>query len=295
MNSEQRDGTLGVIGVGAMGAPMAERVLAAGGRLVFTARDRAATSGLERAGGRWAETPAAVAAQAGVVLLMVPDLPQVEQLLAGPEGLLVDGRALVIAVGSTVSPLGVRALGERLESETQGRVKVVDCPVSGGVEGAAAGTLSIMMGGDEDAVSLVRELIAPMGRAVRLGPLGSGAVAKVCNQMIVGATVLAVGEAAVMAERSGLDLKALLDLLGGGYAGSRILETRAQRFVEHDHTPSGAAKYMTKDLGFAAALAEGTGVRAVALPAVRAAFEEIVDRGLGDQDLAVVQRLIEER
>jgi 2-hydroxy-3-oxopropionate reductase len=135
-------------------------------------------------------------------------------------------------------------------------------------------------------------LLATMGRPVHLGSVGAGSVAKACNQLIVGATVLALAEAAVLAERSGIDLAQLFDLLGGGYAGSRLLETRKRRFVEHDHSPSGAAKYMAKDLGFAAAVAATTGTRTVQLEAVRSAFEALVAAGYGDQDLAVAQAFI---
>jgi 2-hydroxy-3-oxopropionate reductase len=130
---------------------------------------------------------------------------------------------------------------------------------------------------------------------VHLGPLGSGSVAKACNQMVVAATVLALGEVAVVAERSGLDLAALFDLLGGGYAGSRVLETRKRRFVEHDYSPSGAAKYLLKDLGFAVAAADATGTAVAQLPALRAVFEELVAAGHGDEDIAVVQRFIADR
>lgn len=295
MNGLSRDRTLGVIGLGKMGAPMAGLALRAGVRVVVTGRSRERAAQTEAAGARWAGTPREVAEAAGVVLLMVPDLPQVEQLLGGADGLLAGNEPLVLAIGATVSPMEVRTLGEHIEAETGDRVKVVDCPVSGGVEGAAAGTLSIMIGGELDAVDRVLPLLAPMGRAVHLGPAGAGAVAKVVNQMIVGATVLALGEAVVLAERSGIDVRALLEVLQGGYAGSRILETRARRFVEHDYTPSGAAKYMDKDLGFATALAAATGTCATQLSAVHAAFAELVDAGLGDLDLAVVQRFVEER
>lgn len=295
MIETDRDRTLGVIGLGAMGVPMTMRALGAGRPVVVTGRRRARAAELEAAGAQWAPTARDVAARASVVLLMVPDLPQVEELLAGDTGLLAAEDASVIAIGSTVSPVDVRSLAERVERETSGRVQVVDCPVSGGVEGAAAGTLSIMVGGAAEPVAEASRMLAPMGRPVHLGPAGAGAVAKVANQMIVGATVLAIGEAVVMAERSGIAVAPLLELLAGGYAGSRILETRARRFVEHDHTTSGAAKYMKKDLGFAMALAQATGTRAVELPAVWAAFGELVEHGLGDLDLAVVQRFIEER
>ena len=140
-----------------------------------------------------------------------------------------------------------------------GRVRVIDAPVSGGSEGAQAGTLSIMVGGDERDVNDAWPVLAACGNPVHLGPLGSGQVAKACNQMIVAATVLALGEAAVLADRSGLDLDELFRLLAGGYAGSRILETRGDRIVREDYSPSGAARYMVKDLRFAATVAQATG------------------------------------
>jgi 2-hydroxy-3-oxopropionate reductase len=189
----------------------------------------------------------------------------------------------------------VREVGERVRDVTAGRVRVIDCPVSGGEEGAVAGTLSIMVGGEGDAVAAALPALSTMGRPVHLGPLGTGSVAKACNQMIVAATTLALGEAVVVAERSGIDLAVLLDLLGGGYAGSRMLETRKRRFIEHDDSPSAPVKYLVKDLGFAAAAAEATGTAVAQLPCSLAALQELVAAGLGDQDLAVVQRFIAER
>jgi 2-hydroxy-3-oxopropionate reductase len=116
------------------------------------------------------------------------------------------------------------------------------CPVSGGVEGAEAGTLSIMVGGEERDVADAWAVLSACGDPVHLGPLGSGQVAKACNQMIVASKMLAPGEAAVLAERSGLDLAELFRLLGGGYAGSRILESRGDRIIQEDYSPSGVAK-----------------------------------------------------
>ena len=178
---------------------------------------------------------------------------------------------------------------------TAGAVRVVDAPVSGGVDGAEAGTLSIMVGGEDRDVAEASAVLAACGNPVHLGPLGSGQVAKACNQMIVAATILALGEAAVLADRSGIDLAVLFRLLGGGYAGSRILETRGERIVRQDYSPSGVAKYMVKDLDFATAVAEAKGTHPVLLPAVKAAFEELTTRGYGDSDIAVTRRFIGER
>jgi 2-hydroxy-3-oxopropionate reductase len=133
------------------------------------------------------------------------------------------------------------------------------------------------------------------GRPVHLGPLGSGQVAKACNQLIVSAAVLALGEAAVLADRSGLELGTLVELFEGGYADSRILRTRGPRMVADDFRPSGMARYLLKDLEFATDVATATRTDTALLPALRAAFADLVARGLGDQDMAVTKRYVEER
>jgi len=294
----RRAASLGVIGAGIMGAPMARnasRALQGRGDVVVTGRSRERVAPLLDEGILWSDSPRGVAERAAVVLVMLPDLPQLEPLLDGEDGLLAGTGPLVIAVGSSVSPVRVREVGERVHRSTDGRVAVIDCPVSGGEEGALAGTLSIMVGGDDAAVATAMPLLATMGRPVHLGSIGAGSVAKACNQLIVAATILALGEATVIAERSGIPLEPLLELFGGGYAGSRLLETRKRRFVEHDYSPSGPAKYLTKDLGFAAAAAEATGTTALQLQASRSAFEDLVASGLGDQDLAVVQAFVAQR
>ena len=227
---------------------------------------------------------------------MLPDLPQVEEVLAGPDGILAsEPDDLLLIIASSSSPVGVRELGMRLARTTADAVRVVDAPVSGGVEGAEAGTLSIMVGGEERDVADAWPVLSACGNPVHLGPLGSGQVAKACNQMIVASTILALGEAAVLAERSGLDLAELFRLLGGGYAGSRILESRGDRIIQEDYSPSGVAKYMVKDLDFASAVAAATGTHPVLLPAVKAAFEELTALGHGDSDIAVTRRYIEQR
>lgn len=282
---------LGVWGLGAMGAPMAHHLLEAHGALTIHARrERPA---LIEAGARWAPTARELGADTDAVLVMLPDLPQLEEHLDGPDGLLagVAGRDHLIMIGSTSSPVGVRELAERLPTG----IRVVDCPVSGGEDGAAAGTLSIMLGGEPDDTARAAELLAPCGTPVRLGPLGAGEVAKACNQMVVAATIVALGEATELAARSGVDPAALWDLLGGGYAGSNLLRSRREKLVSGDDSPSGVAGYMVKDLRFAADVAEATGTRPALLPALRAAFDEIVERGLGERDIAVTRRFTAER
>lgn len=281
---------LGVIGLGAMGNPMARRLLAARDSLVLSSRREQRE--LVAAGATQVSTARELAQRVSALLVVLPDLPQLEELLDGPNGLLAGAGELLIMIASTSSAPGVRALAQRLDAETDGRVHVVDCPVSGGVDGADAGTLSIMIGGEHADAARATELLAPCGTPVHLGPLGSGEVAKACNQLVVSATILALGEATVLADRSGLDLDAMWALLSGGYAGSNLLRSRRERLVTGDDSPSGIARYMVKDLGFADDVAQATGTAPVLLPALRAAFDELVSSGYGERDISVVRRFI---
>lgn len=285
--------SVGVIGLGAMGHPMAERLLHAHGKLVIHARRPQPE--LVAAGATWASTPRELAAGVDVVLTMLPDLPQLEELLDGENGMLADADELLILIGSTSSAPAVRALADRLRAEHDGRIRLVDCPVSGGVDGAKAGTLSIMLGGEAPDADAAAAILSACGTPVLLGPLGSGQVAKACNQLVVSSTILALGEATVLAERSGLDLDALWTLLSDGYAGSRLLDSRKEKLVTGDDSPSGVAEYMVKDLRFAADIAAATGTAAVLLPTLRAAFDEIVAADLGQRDISVSRRFVASR
>jgi 2-hydroxy-3-oxopropionate reductase len=286
----------GVIGLGVMGHPMAANIIRSGTAVHITGRSPEKYGDLIEAGAVWHDTAQSLADAVGVIVLMLPDLPQVEQMLAGPDGILAGGfDDLLLIIASTSSPIEVRDLGRRLTRETAGRVRVIDAPVSGGSEAAHAGNLSIMVGGTERNVNDAWPVLVACGNPVHLGPLGSGQVAKACNQLIVAATVLALGEAAVLADRSGIDLEKLFRLLAGGYAGSRILETRGDRIVREDYSPSGAARYLVKDLGFATTVAQATGTRTVLLPVLQAAFKELTEIGYGDHDIAVTRRYVAER
>lgn len=291
--SDTRDDAVGIIGLGAMGTPMAHHLLAAHGNLSFVSRsDRPA---LSDAGAVHVASARELAERAGIIVSMLPDLPELRPLLEGPDGLCAASSPVVLVISSTSSPTGVRELAAELDEQTQGRVRVVDAPVSGGVDGAERGRLSIMLGGEPDDAERVARALAPCGTSVHLGPLGAGQVAKACNQMIVASTILALGEASVLADRSGIDLDALWSLLSAGYAGSNLLTSRKAKLVTGDDSPSGVAKYLIKDLGFAADVASSTGTETVLLPALRGAFAELVAAGLGDRDIAVTRRFVAER
>ncbi|WP_245982123.1 NAD(P)-dependent oxidoreductase [Mycetocola tolaasinivorans] len=295
--NDVRNLTVGVIGLGSMGAPMARNLLArrpAGTAVHVQSRRPESLTPFVESGAIAQATPRELALAAEIVVVMLPDLAQIEQVLTGPDGLLAGiDTTHTLVVCSSISPTGLRELAARLDAATSGLLRVVDAPVSGGTEGAEAGTLSIMVGGDNADVARVLPVLETMGTPLHLGPLGSGQVAKACNQMIVAATMTAVAEAAVVAERAGLDVAALLPLLQGGYAGSRVLETKADRLIAKDYSPTGIAAFMVKDLTAAVAEADATGTTARQLRTTLGIFEDLVDAGLGEQDLAVVHRFAE--
>lgn len=291
--------TVGFIGLGVMGRPMARFILAAqrnvGGRLLIRDLDRARQSDLIAAGAEWAESLADMARRCDIIIAMVPEIKDVHALLEGPGGLLAATVSpWTLVVSSTCSPQEVRDLEAALVAAGS-PVTVVDAPVSGGAEGAESGTLSIMVGGDAEAAALACDVLGAAGEAVHLGPLGSGQVAKACNQLIVAAEVVALAEASLLAERAGLDVAQLFAVLLKGYASSRLMEVKAHRFVNHDHTPSGPARFMIKDLRAVAEEAEQTGLALVSIDPLRRVFSELTEAGLGDNDTSVVQAFIESR
>jgi 2-hydroxy-3-oxopropionate reductase len=286
--------TVGFVGLGIMGTPMAANALRAGFEVHVSHRSPERVASLLDRGARWAGTPRALAEASDVLVVMLPDLPDLEPMLTGETGMLAGiRRPTVLVISSTSSAAGVRELDERVGRLTGGLLRVIDSPVSGGEEGALAGTLSLFVGGPADTVEQVRPVLETFGRVHHLGPLGSGEVAKYCNQLIVSATVHALGEAAVLADRSGLDVAALFTALAGGYANSRVLESRGPRIVAEDYRPTGAAKYMVKDLSFALEEAHRTGVDARQLAVLLDAFRDLTERGFGDEDMAVTRAYIE--
>ena len=223
---------------------------------------------------------------------MLPDLPQAEEVLDRDDGLLAGmGRGSVLVVMGTVSPVGVRELGARLEPAG---VSLVDAPVSGGDVGAEQATLSIMVGGSPEDVARVRPLLEAMGTTVdHLGPLGAGQLAKACNQIVVAATLTALSEALVLARLGGLDAGRVFAVLAGGLAGSRVLEVKGPKLLGGAFRPGGAAAFQHKDLGFALAAARAEGVALPLTALVDQLFGAAVSNGLGDDDHSVVVRVIE--
>jgi 2-hydroxy-3-oxopropionate reductase len=280
------DASLAVLGLGPMGGPMAHNLLAAHPGLTVWNRTSTKTQPLVRLGARAAASPAEAASD--VVLTILPDLQQVESLLPGDDGLLAGWEAKkitdpVLVVHGTVSPTAVAALGERLRRDNG--VRVLDAPVSGGTAGAENGTLSIMVGGDEETARSLEPVFGAMGTTVRyMGPSGSGALAKACNQVIVAATVTAVSEAMLLARSGGLDLTVMLELLRGGLANSEVLRQKGERWLTSDFTGGGSAQNQLKDLGFVLDAATMHGLDLPVSSAVNALFQDMVAEGDGALD-----------
>ena len=235
-------------------------------------------------------TASRIAAACDVIVVMVPDLPDLAEVILGREGLLAgaQGRTVVV-VSSTVSPDGLRDLASRAADRSGGDVVLIDAPVSGGEEGARrrlSPSWWVVRTAMSPAFGLSCRPWAPPGTS---GSIGAGQIAKACNQIIVAANLVAVGEAAVLAERSGLNVADLFGLLQHGLASSRVLETKGERIAAKDYgEPSGRVRFITKDLGFAVAEAERTGMVAPHLRCLYSMFTELVGQGYGDMDTSAI-------
>lgn len=250
---------IGFIGTGIMGKPMAKNLQEAGYTLYFSEHFEPAPADLLSDKGFACPTPAAVAEAADVIVIMVPDTPQVEEVLfaeAGIEKGLAEGKIVVDM--SSISPIATKAFAERVEAMG---AWYLDAPVSGGEVGAIAGTLSIMVGGNEEIFDKVKPLFEVMGQNVTLvGSNGDGQTCKVANQIIVALNIEAVAEALVFASKAGADPAKIRQALMGGFASSKILEVHGERMVKGTFDPGFRISLHQKDLNNALEGAKALGV-----------------------------------
>jgi 2-hydroxy-3-oxopropionate reductase len=240
---------IGFIGLGVMGRPMARNLLKRGFSLVVHSRSRGPVDEIVSAGARAARSPADVAAQATRIITMLPDGPDVEQVLAGTDGVFQSlQKDSVLIDMSTIAPATARRLAQ--EAATRGAT-LLDAPVSGGEIGAIDGTLSIMVGGDASALERVRSILEAMGnpeRIIHIGESGAGQICKACNQLVIGGTLAAVGEAFALARKSHVDPAKVRAALLGGFAASRVLEVHGERLLNSNFKPGFSARLYRKDL-----------------------------------------------
>jgi 2-hydroxy-3-oxopropionate reductase len=241
--------TIGFIGLGLMGRPMAKNVLKKGYPLVVHSRSQGPVDDLVAAGAARASSPAEVARRATRIITMVPDSADVELVLDGPNGVFsaIQPGTIIIDM-SSIAPRPARRLAERAKSLG---ATMLDAPVSGGDIGAVAGTLSIMVGGDLDAFTAVKPLLDAMGnpeKVVRVGESGAGQLCKLCNQMVIGGTLVVVAEALALARKAGVDAGKVREALLGGFAASRVLEVHGERALKGTYKPGFKTHLFAKDM-----------------------------------------------
>jgi 2-hydroxy-3-oxopropionate reductase len=287
-------GKVGFVGLGIMGRPMARNLMEAGRELVLYNRTRQKAEELAKeGGGEVAGSPSEVAQSSGVIFTMLPGPPEVEEVVAGEDGLLEGaGESSLIVDMSTSSPV----LARELARIARGRgVGMLDAPVSGGDVGAEEGTLSIMAGGSEEDFERARPLFEVMGETVtHVGPPGTGQVVKACNQIVVALTIEAVGEALVLGSRAGVNPEKIMEVLAGGLAANRVMEVKGKKFLERDFEPGGKVEFHRKDLRIALEAGREFGVPLPVTALVCQMFEALMARGRGDWDHSALLTFIEE-
>jgi 2-hydroxy-3-oxopropionate reductase len=284
--------TIGFIGLGIMGKPMAKNLLRAGFPLVVLNLLRPPVDELVALGAVAGSSARDVAARSEIVITMLPDSPDVENVVLGNDGVAqgIKGGALWIDM-STIAPATTRAIAAELAKKG---VTSLDAPVSGGEKGAIDGALSIMIGGPEDAFARAQAIFAALGKnIVRIGETGAGQVAKACNQIVVGVTIEAVAEAFALAQASGVDPAAVRSALLGGFAQSKILEVHGQRMLDHNFTPGFKSRLHLKDMNIATSSAQERGITLPAASLVKDRFEALIARGEGELDHSALAALYE--
>jgi 2-hydroxy-3-oxopropionate reductase len=285
--------TIGLIGLGIMGRPMARNLLKAGYALVVHDVNRAAVEELVTAGAVAGGSPREVAAAVDVLITMLPDSPQVREVYAGPDGALEALRPGFLAIDmSSIAPGTARELAERAAA---GGAELLDAPVSGGEPGAIAGTLSIMVGGSEAGFERAQPVLAAMGKTiVHVGPAGAGQVVKVCNQVVVAVVIEAVAEALVLGSKAGVDPAKIADVLQGGLAATKVLELRRGNFLSGSFDPGFRVRLHLKDLKNALELAREIDVALPAAAAVDQLMRAMAAAGRADYDHSGLITMLED-
>ena len=285
--------SVGFIGLGIMGKPMAHNLLKAGYPLLVHNRSRPAVDDLVAAGATAAWSPRQVAEGSAVVITMLPDSPDVEQVALGPDGLIEGARPGLIYVDmSTIVPaVAVRVAAALAEKG----VRCLDAPVSGGDVGARQGTLSIMAGGDEAVFEQVKPIFDVLGKsAVLCGPNGAGQTVKACNQVLVAVTIAGVSEALTLGAKAGVDPAKIVQVLSSGLARCGVLENRGQRMVRGDFAPGFRIRLHYKDLNI---IRQTSNDFRVPLPVTAAAhelFTTAMSKDRGELDHTGLLTVIEE-
>ena len=284
---------IGFIGLGIMGKPMVRNLLKAGFSPIVFNRSQSAIDELVSEGATAATSAKEVTEKSDVVITMLPDTPDVEAVVLGENGVLAGAHeGLLLIDMSSISPVVTRKIAA--EAEKKG-VKMLDAPVSGGDKGAIAGTLSIMVGGEESDFERAKPIFEAMGKTIVLcGAIGSGQTVKACNQIVVALVIEAVSEALVLGSKAGVKPEIIVQVLSGGLAQNRVMDLRGQTMIEHNFTPGLKAKLHRKDLNIILQTAREYGVALPVSEMVEQMFTNLVENGKGDLDHSALITVIED-
>lgn len=284
--------TIGFIGLGIMGQGMARNLLKAGFSVNVWNRTGSKMTSLIEIGANNTDSPADLASKSDIVITCVSDTPDVEAVVLGENGViygLKEGSLLVDM--STISPQTTREIADRL---AQKGVHMLDAPISGGSEGAANGTLSIMVGGDDAQVARAMPAFEAMGKTItHVGASGAGQTVKLVNQILVVVTMLGVGEALLLAQAGGLDLQKTLDAVSQGAAGSWMLSNRGPQVIERDWRPGFTIDLQQKDLRLVLEAADQMGVPMLGTGLVFQLYRSLQQQGLGSDGNHALAKALE--
>lgn len=273
---------IGFVGTGIMGSPIAGRLADAGYTVTAWNRTAEKASALADRGVSTAARADETAAEADAVICMLSSGPTCDEILLGRGGVIAAMRPGAILV--VMSSIPVETAVAQSEEAAKRGVIYIDAPVSGGEKGAKEGTLAIMAGGDPDAIDAMRPMFAHLGRVTRVGPVGTGELTKLANQLIVASNLCAVAEALTLAARGGADPACVREALLGGFADSTVFRQHGLRMVEENFVAGGPAKYQVKDTSTALGFARSRGLTLPVSEEVDRLFQAMVDNGDGDLD-----------
>lgn len=284
---------IGYIGLGVMGKPMAKNLLKAGHQLVVYDIVKEKVDDLVQAGAEPADNCRDAASRGDIIILMLPDSPEVEAVMLGEEGVLEGARPGSIIIDmSSISPLVDIALEKKAREKS---LKMMDAPVSGGEPGAVAGTLAIMVGGDASTFDEIKGILNVMGKSVvRVGEIGAGQFTKLANQILVAVHLQAMSEALVFAKKAGLDVQKVYDAVKGGLAGSNVLDAKVPLVLKRNYKPGFRIKLHIKDLKNALIVGRELGIPLPATALAQTFFEACDAAGRGNLDHGALITVTEE-
>ena len=284
--------TIGYIGLGLMGKPMARNIMNAGFPLVVHNRSREAVKELVAEGAKEAHSPKEIAEQVDIVFTNLPDSPDVELVALGPGGIIEGAReGLIFVDNSTIKPATARQIAEKLGGKG---MQCLDAPVSGGDIGATQGTLTIMVGGPREALVKAMPVFEAIGKSItHIGDTGTGQIAKCANQIMVAAQMVAMGELLVLAKKSGADPGKVIQAIKGGAAQCWALDVKPERLFAGNRQPGFKAYMQAKDLGIVMDTARQYGVPLPGTAANTQLFNAMLEMGMAEMDNSAVVGVIE--